>query len=54
MTNSSLSLKLLELSTLNISGRSDILKKDILRSYGNLNTSSMNSKTSEYAVSEVK
>jgi len=35
MTNSSLSQKLLEFSTLNTSGGADILNEDIIRTYGN-------------------
>jgi len=41
MTNSSLSQKLLEFSTLNTSGGADIFKEDILRTYGNLNCSTV-------------
>jgi len=41
MSNSSLSQKLLEFSTLNTSGGPDILNEDILRTYGNLNSSTV-------------
>jgi len=41
MTNSSLSQKLVEFSTLNTSRGADILNEDILRTYGNLNSSTV-------------
>jgi len=41
MTNSSLSPKLLEVSTFNTSEGADILNEDILGTYGNLNSSTV-------------